>query len=278
VLTAKLADILGSDIDFRRDLREGDNFRVLYEEVWRDGRQIRTGTVQAVEFTARGRTRRAFLLDDGAGDPTYFDENGAALQKGLLRAPLQYSRISSEFSYRRFHPVLGKMMPHLGIDYAAPLGTPVKAAGDGVVLEASARGGNGKYIHLRHANQSLETYYLHLSRFAKGIRSGAHVKQGQVIGYVGATGYATGPHLDYRIKLNGKFVNPRTIKAPAAEPLRGERQARFREHATQLAATLAALPAQTATEVPMLYAGTPPAWMGAALAAADLPAAMRALD
>lgn len=278
VLTAKLADILGSDIDFRRDLREGDSFRVLYEEVWRDGRQVRTGTVQAVEFTTRGKTRRAFLLDDGTGDPAYFDENGASLQKSLLRAPLQYSRISSDFSYHRFHPVLGRMMPHLGIDYAAPLGTPVKAAGDGVVVEASARGGNGRYIHLRHANRGLETYYLHLSRFAKGVRSGVKVQQGQVIGYVGATGYATGPHLDYRIKLNGKFVNPRTIKAPASEPLRGERQTRFRDHADQLAATLAALPPQAATEVPMLYAGTPPAWLGATYAAAELPTVVRAID
>jgi murein DD-endopeptidase MepM/ murein hydrolase activator NlpD len=278
VLTPKLADILGSDIDFRRDLREGDSFRILYEEVWREGRLVRTGTVQAVEFTSRGKTRRAFLLDDGNGDPAYFDENGASLQKSLLRAPLQYSRISSDFSYHRFHPVLGRMMPHLGIDYAAPLGTPVKAAGDGVVVEASTRGGNGRFVHLRHANKGLETYYLHLSRFAKGIHGGSRVQQGQVIGYVGATGYATGPHLDYRIKMNGKFVNPRTIKAPASEPLRGERQARFQDHAEQLAATLAALPPQAATEVPMLYAGTPPAWLGATYAAADLPTVVRAID
>ena len=113
-----------------------------------------------------------------------------------MRAPLQYSRISSDFSYRRFHPVLGKMMPHLGIDYAAPLGTPVKAAGDGVVLAAAAKGGNGRYVHIRHANKNLETYYLHLSKFGKGIRAGTRVAQGEIIGYVGAPGYATGPHLD----------------------------------------------------------------------------------
>lgn len=277
-LAPKLADILGWDIDFRRDLREGDTFRVLYEEVWRDDRLVRTGAIQAVEFTSRGKERRAFLFDDGTGDPGYFDETGGSRSKSLLRAPLQYSRISSEFSYRRFHPVLGKMMPHLGIDYAAPLGTPVKAAGDGVVLAASAKGGNGKYVHIRHANKSLETYYLHLSRFGKGIKSGARVQQGQVIGYVGATGYATGPHLDYRIKVDGKFVNPRTIKAPAAEPLSGVRQARFRGHAEQLAATMAALPPQESTLVPTLYAGTPPAWLGASLAAAELPTAVRAAD
>lgn len=277
-LAPKLADILGWDIDFRRDLRKGDTFRILYEEVWRDDRLVRSGAIQAVEFTSGGKARRAFLFDDGNGDPGYFDETGGSRAKSLLRAPLQYSRISSEFSYRRFHPVLGKMMPHLGIDYAAPLGTPVKAAGDGVVLAASAKGGNGKYVHIRHANKTLETYYLHLSKFGKGIKSGARVQQGQVIGYVGATGYATGPHLDYRIKVNGKFVNPRTIKAPAAEPLSGVRQARFREHADQLAATLAALPAQESTLVPTLYAGTPPAWLGAQYAVADLPTAVRAAD
>ena len=277
-LAPKLADILGWDIDFRRDLREGDSFRILYEEVWRDDRLVRTGAIQAVEFTSRGKPRRAFLFDDGTGDPGYFDQTGGSLQKSLLRAPLQYSRISSDFSYRRFHPVLNKMMPHLGIDYAAPLGTPVKAAGDGVVLAASAKGGNGKYVHIRHANKSLETYYLHLSRFGKGVKTGARVQQGQVIGYVGATGYATGPHLDYRIKMNGKFVNPRTIKAPAAEPLSGARQARFRDHAGQLAATLAALPSQSSTVVPTIYAGTPPSWLGASYAAADLPAAVRAAE
>ncbi len=274
-LAPKLADILGSDIDFRRDLHEGDTFRILYEEVWRDDRLVRTGAIQAVELTSRGKARRAFLYDDDAGDPAYFDETGGSRQRSLLRAPLQYSRISSEFSYRRFHPVLGKMMPHLGIDYAAPLGTPVKAAGDGVVLAAAAKGGNGKYVHIRHNNRNLETYYLHLSKFGQGVKSGARVKQGQVIGYVGATGYATGPHLDYRIKIDGKFVNPRTIKAPATESLAGARRDRFREHAQQLAATLAVLPAAAATPVPTLYAGTPPAWLGAALATAELPQTLR---
>lgn len=277
-LAPKLADILGWDIDFRRDLREGDTFRIVYEEVWRDGRLLRSGAIQAVEFVSQGQARRAFLFDDGNSDAGYYDENGASLQKSLLRAPLQYSRISSDFSYRRFHPVLGKMMPHLGIDYAAPLGTPIKAGGDGVVLEALAKGGNGRYIHIRHTNKEFETYYLHLSRFAKGIRAGARVRQGQVIGYVGATGYATGPHLDYRIKRNGKFVNPRTLKAPAAAPLSGDRQARFKEHAAQLAATLSVLPDQQTMVVPTLYAGTPPAWLGASYAAAELPTTVRALD
>lgn len=277
-LAPKLADILGWDIDFRRDLREGDTFRIVYEEVWRDGRLLRSGAIQAVEFVSQGQTRRAFLYDEDGSDAGYYDENGASMQKALLRAPLQYSRISSDFSYRRFHPVLNKMMPHLGIDYAAPLGTPVKAGGDGVVLAASAKGGNGRYIHIRHANKEFETYYLHLSKFAKGIRAGARVRQGQVIGYVGATGYATGPHLDYRIKRNGKFVNPRTLKAAAAAPLSGERQARFKEHAAQLAATLSVLPERQTMVVPTLYAGTPPAWLGASYAAADLPTAVRALD
>lgn len=277
-LAPKLADILGWDIDFRRDLREGDSFRILYEEVWRDNRLVRSGAIQAVEFTSKGKTSRAYLFDDGHGDAGYFDQNGGSLQKALLRAPLQYSRISSDFSYHRFHPVLNQMMPHLGIDYAAPLGTPVKAAGDGVVVEASSRGGNGRYVHIRHANKEYETYYLHLSKFGKGIRAGTRVAQGEIIGYVGATGYATGPHLDYRIKQNGKFVNPRTLKAPSIAPLAGERRLRYRDHAEQLALTLKTLPTMQSVEVPTLYAGTPPARMNGAYAAADLPAVIRAVD
>ena len=277
-LAPKLADILGWDIDFRRDLREGDTFRVLYEEVWRDARLVRSGAIQAVEFTSKGKTSRAYLFDNGHGDTGYFDQNGGSLQKALLRAPLQYSRISSDFSYHRFHPVLNQMMPHLGIDYAAPLGTPVKAAGDGVVMEASAGGGNGRYVHIRHANKEYETYYLHLSRFGKGIHSGTRVAQGDIIGYVGATGYATGPHLDYRVKQNGKFINPRTLNAPSIAPLAGARRLQFREHAEQLALTLKSLPMQQSIEVPTLYAGTPPARMSGALAVADLPAVIRAVD
>ncbi|MBU2503240.1 peptidoglycan DD-metalloendopeptidase family protein [bacterium] len=228
-LAAKMNDIMGWDIDFKRDLRKGDTFRIIYEEVWKDGELVRTGAVEALEIVNRGRTRRAYRFSTADGRPGYFDDEGKNLQKQLMRAPLEYSRISSDFSYRRFHPVLKKWMPHLGVDYAAPLGTPIRAGGDGVVVAATVKKGNGRYVHIRHNNSEYETYYLHLANFAKGIKAGAKVRQGEVIGYVGATGYATGPHLDYRVKRNGEFVNPRLLKLPAAHPVSGDMMADFHE-------------------------------------------------
>jgi murein DD-endopeptidase MepM/ murein hydrolase activator NlpD len=218
-LAPKMNDILGWDIDFTRDLRKGDTFRILYEEVWRDGEFVRTGTVLAAELINAGKERQAFRYKSKDERTHYFDAQGNNMQKQLMRAPLEYSRISSKFSYRRFHPVLKKWMPHLGIDYAAPTGTPVKAAGDGVIVKARKKKGNGRYVQIRHTNREYETYYLHLSRYGKGIKEGTKVTQGQIIGYVGATGYATGPHLDFRVKRNGKFINPRKMKSPAAKPV-----------------------------------------------------------
>ncbi len=218
-LAPKMNDILGWDLDFNRDLRKGDTFRILYEEVHKEGEVVRTGSILGVEIINRGKARQAFQFTTADGRTHYYNAEGLNLQKQLSRAPLQYSRVSSKFSYRRFHPVLKKWMPHLGVDYAAPLGTPVRAGGDGVVVACTSKKGNGRYIQIRHTNAEYETYYLHLSRYAKGIRKGSKVDQGQLIGYVGATGYATGPHLDYRVKRNGKFVNPRSLKLPAAAPV-----------------------------------------------------------
>jgi len=218
-LAPKMSDILGWDLDFSRDLRKGDTFRILYEEIHKDGRPIRTGSILGVEIVNRGKARQAFQFTSSDGRTHYYNAEGLNLQKQLMRAPLEYSRISSKFSYRRLHPVLNRYMPHLGVDYAAPLGTPVCAGGDGVVVACTSKKGNGRYIQIRHTNAEYETYYLHLSRYAKGIRKGSKVDQGQIIGYVGATGYATGPHLDYRVKRNGKFVNPRSLKLPAAAPV-----------------------------------------------------------
>jgi len=218
-LAPKINDILGWDIDFSRDLRKGDTFRILYEEVWKDGQYVRTGTVLAAELINAGKERQAFRYTSKDERTHYFDAEGNNMQKQLMRAPLEYSRISSKFSYRRFHPVLKKWMPHLGVDYAAPTGTPVKAAGDGVIVAARKKKGNGRYVQIRHTNREYETYYLHLSRYGKNIKEGTKVTQGQIIGYVGATGYATGPHLDFRVKRNGKFVNPRKMKSPAAKPV-----------------------------------------------------------
>jgi len=245
-LAPKMNDILGWDIDFQRDLRTGDSFRILYDEVWRDGKRVRTGTIKAVTLTNRGHQQSAFLFT-GGDQPRYYDTSGRNLQKQLLRAPLNYSRISDHFTQRRFHPVLKRWMPHLGVDYAAPLGTPVRAGGDGVIAAATRKKGNGRYIRIRHTNSEYETYYLHLSRFAKGIVPGKTVRQGQVIGYVGATGYATGPHLDYRVKRRGKFVNPRLLKLPAADPVPAPLKTDFDAVAQRYTAALNTLALNTTT-------------------------------
>ncbi|MFT5233947.1 MAG: murein DD-endopeptidase MepM/ murein hydrolase activator NlpD, partial [Candidatus Krumholzibacteriia bacterium] len=166
-LAPKMNDIMGWDIDFKRDLRQGDTFRILYEEVWKDGARVRTGGIQAIEMVNKKKMRSAFLFT-GGDHPHYYDSEGRNMQKQLLRAPINYSRISAGFSHRRFHPVHKKWMPHLGVDYAAPIGTPVRAGGDGEVLVARYKKGNGNYIQIRHTNAEFETYYLHLSKYAKG--------------------------------------------------------------------------------------------------------------
>ncbi len=222
-LAVKLNDIFAWDIDFFTDLRPNDYYRLIYEEkeiAKPDGEIInKIDRIVAAEFNCDGDKHYAFLFkNDGENFEDYFDEKGNSLRKQLLRAPLSFTRISSGFSYRRFHPVLHHYRPHLGIDYAAPRGTPVMSTGDGTVIKASYTRANGNYVKIRH-NSNYISYYLHLSRFGKGIKYGAKVTQGDIIGYVGATGYATGPHLDYRIKKNGQFVNPRKLKLPPAEPV-----------------------------------------------------------
>lgn len=277
-LAPKMSDILGWDIDFTRDLRKGDTFRVLYEEVWKDGELVRTGQILGVELENRGQMRSAFLFNSADGRPGYFDDQGNNMAKQLMRAPLQYSRISSTFSYRRFHPVLKKWMPHLGVDYAAPLGTPVRAAGDGTVLTATSKEGNGRYIQIRHTNAEYETYYLHLSRFAKGIKKGARVRQGDVIGYVGASGYATGPHLDFRVKRSGKFVNPRKLKLPAAAPVAGDLKERFAALTGAYAAVLAGVEVNAPPVVLPPLAPVDAPFDGPVYTSADLPMGLRAVN
>lgn len=278
-LASKMNDILGWDLDFSRDLRKGDTFRIVYEEVWKDQELVRTGSILALEIVNRGQDKRAFLYTNDEGRPGYYDPEGKNLQKQLMRAPLNYSRISSTFSYRRFHPVLKKWMPHLGVDYAAPLGTPVRAAGDGVIAEASSKQGNGRYVHIRHTNREYETYYLHLSKFAPGVKVGQKVRQGQVIGYVGATGYATGPHLDFRVKRSGKFVDPRKLKLPAAAPVPDGQLARYAAQTGLYAAALDELDLDRGpVNLPPLALLEPPAWDRIEYAATELPATVRADD
>jgi murein DD-endopeptidase MepM/ murein hydrolase activator NlpD len=222
----QMANVFAWDIDFHRDMQRGDFFKVIYEERVRFDGMKKIGRIVAAEFSNQGKSHYAFMFRNEDGKPDYFDENGKSLRKQLLKAPLSYSRISSNFSHRRFHPVLHHYAPHLGIDYAAPIGTPVMATGDASVLETGHNNANGRYIKLRHAN-GYTTYYLHLSRFAKGVHPGARVRQGEVIGYVGKSGYATGPHLDYRVKKGNTFVNPRKISLPPAAPVTNANMAAF---------------------------------------------------
>jgi murein DD-endopeptidase MepM/ murein hydrolase activator NlpD len=277
-LAPKMSDILGWDIDFSRDLRKGDTFRILYEEVWKDGELVRTGQILGVEMENRGQPRSAFLFTSADGRPGYYDSQGNNMAKQLMRAPVQYSRISSGFSYRRFHPVLKRYMPHLGVDYAAPLGTPVRAAGDGTILAATRKEGNGRYIQIRHTNAEYETYYLHLSRFAKGIKRGTRVTQGQIIGYVGASGYASGPHLDFRVKRGGKFVNPRKLKLPAAAPVSGELKEQFGSLTGIYTAVLAEIAVDAAPVILPPLAPLDAPFEGPVFTAAELPVGIGAAN
>ncbi|MEX2600182.1 MAG: peptidoglycan DD-metalloendopeptidase family protein [Balneolaceae bacterium] len=223
-----LASIFAWQIDFFR-LQIGDNFRIVYEEEFVNGRRLRTGRITAAEFTHREQVFTAYYFENDR-QQGYFDREGNSLQQTLLRAPFRYhQRISSGFSHNRLHPVLHVHRPHYGIDYAAPTGTPVISTGDGIVTEARYRGDNGNIVRIRH-NSVYSTAYLHLSRFATGIQPGADVKQGQVIGYVGETGLSTGPHLDYRLYVNGTPVNSLTVNLPAGKGLSGEDLVEFQFH------------------------------------------------
>ncbi|MGD8415412.1 MAG: peptidoglycan DD-metalloendopeptidase family protein [Candidatus Latescibacterota bacterium] len=225
-LAAQMAEIFGWTIDFFTDIRSGDSFAVLYEHKrYEDGRE-ETGDVLAARVVSNGREYQAFRFETGEGRWGYFDEMGRSLEKSLRRSPVKYTRVTSNFSHRRYHPINKRYQPHYGVDFGAPYGTPVYATGDGTVVAATRRTANGKYVKIKH-NNTYTTYYLHLQRFAKGIRQGKKVRQGQVIGYVGSTGWASGPHVCYRMKRNGSWVNPRRIKLPSKEPVPRSQWERF---------------------------------------------------
>jgi len=213
LLAYALSDIFSWDIDFTTDLRKGDTFRFVVEELWLGGRFKRFGEVLAAEFVNDGTTYRAFRYEGPDGRGGYYDDEGKSLQRSFLKAPLSYRRISSGFTFNRMHPILKIRRPHLGIDYVAPRGTPVSALGDGTVQFAGYKGANGNLVILKHP-KGFTTYYGHLGKIRKGIRRGARVAQGDVIGYVGSTGYATGPHLDFRMKQANRFVNPLKVHIP----------------------------------------------------------------
>lgn len=232
-LSVKMSNVLQWDIDFNRDLRVGDRFDAIFEEVYIDGNRTGVGRVLALVYENQGKEYEAFRYSDKG----YYDRDGRPLQKMFLRSPLPFTRVTSKFSHRRFHPVLKVHRPHYGVDFGAPKGTPVRATASGVVELAARKGGAGKMVEVRHS-QGYRTLYLHLSGFAPGIRRGARVSQGDLIGYVGSTGLSTGPHLDYRVKKNGKYLDPMKLPSTPAEPLAPAEIPRFEEHVEMLQAAL----------------------------------------
>ena len=237
-LAVRLAGVFDWTVDFF-SIQKGDYFRVVYEEQTVEGKPYGTGKIVAAEFFSRNKAYYALLWENGKPNQ-YYNEKGESMRKRYLKAPLEYSRISSRFSSSRLHPVLKTRRPHLGTDYAAPTGTPIRSIGDGVVVEAGYRGGNGNFVKIKH-NKNHTTGYLHMSRIGKGIRSGVRVSQGQVIGYVGSTGLATGPHLCFRFWENGVQVNPARIQTPAADPLPEKDKAAFFAHRDSLMVKLNAI-------------------------------------
>jgi murein DD-endopeptidase MepM/ murein hydrolase activator NlpD len=239
-IALKLAAVFAWDIDFVLDIREGDRFTAVYEQIYQDGKYLRDGEVLAAEFVNSGKVYQAVrFAAEASGGAGYYTPSGLPMRKAFLRAPVEFTRVSSVFNPHRLHPILNRIRGHMGTDYAAPTGTPVHAAGDGRVSFAGPRGGYGNAIVLAHGS-SVSTLYGHMSRFAKHLRVGTSIKQGDVIGYVGMTGLATGPHLHYEYIVNGAHKNPQTVHLQGAEPLRAETLQRFRDQTAPLLADLSA--------------------------------------
>ena len=213
ILAVEFAEVLAWEVDFYKDVKERDRFKILVEKIYKGKEFIRYGLIHAVEYQGAEKAIKGIRYQDD-----FYDEKGNSLKKAFLKAPLRFNRISSRFSLARKHPILGGLRPHLGTDYAAPMGTPVWAVGDGMVVSSGWNGGYGNQVVLRHAN-GYTTYYGHLSRLGPGIRAGGRVKQKQIVGYVGSTGLSTGPHLDYRLAKDGKFRNPLKESSPAGAPI-----------------------------------------------------------
>jgi murein DD-endopeptidase MepM/ murein hydrolase activator NlpD len=234
-VTLQLAEIFGGDIDFFKDLKQGDRFSVVYEARYLDGELQSSGRVVGAEFVNGGKVLTAFLRRGGEG---YYAQDGSPLKKAFLRSPLEFSRVTSGFSGARFHPILQVTRAHLGTDYAAPAGTPVRATGNGKIVFAGNQGGYGNMVHLQHQG-AFATVYAHLSRLAAGVKQGVRVTQGEVIGYVGQTGWATGPHLHYEFRVGGQHRNPQTLALPSGEPLSAPEHAAFGAAIAPAAAQLA---------------------------------------
>jgi murein DD-endopeptidase MepM/ murein hydrolase activator NlpD len=248
-LALLLADIFAYDVDFILDIREGDSFQAVVEKRYRDGKPAGYGRLLAAEFTNQGKTYQAIRFKDGSRPEAYYGPDGQSRRQLFLRAPLEFSRISSGFTMRRYHPIAKTWRAHPAIDYAAPTGTPIRTVGDGTIIAKGFTSGNGNYVKIRHAN-GYETMYLHMSRFAASSRNGGRVAQGQVIGYVGSTGLATGPHLCFRMTRNGAPVNPQQVRSVAAEPISKTNQPAFKSQATAMLALLSDRPTQVAGDTP----------------------------
>jgi murein DD-endopeptidase MepM/ murein hydrolase activator NlpD len=231
----QIANIFGWDIDFALDIQPGDNFSVLFEEQYLDGKKIGNGNILGTEFTNRGKTYRAVRYVNADGMANYYSPEGQPMKKAFLRAPLDFTRVSSNFNPNRLHPILKTKRPHRGVDYAAPTGTPIYAAGDGKVVRAGYTPANGNFVVIQHGG-NYTTKYLHLHK--RSVKVGQTVDQRQIIGSVGSTGYATGPHLHYEFLVGGVHTDPRTVKLPQAEPIGKREMASFMEQTAPLVAEL----------------------------------------
>jgi murein DD-endopeptidase MepM/ murein hydrolase activator NlpD len=257
-LALDLAEIFAWDVDFNTEIQRGDSFRVAVPKLTVDGRFIKYGPIVSAQFVRGGRTLRAVRFESASGGAGYYSPDGTPLRKAFLRSPLRFTRISSGFSQRRLHPVLRTVRAHLGIDFAAPTGTPVSASADGVVTSSGWAGGYGKSVRIRHAN-GFETLYGHLSRI--DVRAGQRVSQGTRVGAVGSTGLASGPHLDYRMIQNGAFVNPFRVQTPPAEPIEDAERPAFEAARSAALALLGPAPAAPSAlaSATILSAPLPPA-------------------
>lgn len=234
----ELANIFGWDIDFILDIREGDKFNLIYEELYLDGDKYKNGRILAANFTNQGKAFSAVLYNEENGDSNYFTPDGESMRKAFIRTPVDFARISSHFNLKRKHPILHKIRAHKGTDYAASYGTPIKATGDGKIINARNKGGYGRTVIIQHGSK-ITTLYAHLSKYARGIKEGSRVKQGQIIGYIGSSGLASGPHLHYEFRVNGVHKNPLKVQLPHAEPISKTQLARFRLYTDKYLAQLA---------------------------------------
>jgi murein DD-endopeptidase MepM/ murein hydrolase activator NlpD len=239
-IAIQLAEIFSSDIDFHLDLRKGDRFSVIYEAGYSNGEMVKPGRILAAEFVNQGETYQAVLYQEADGQSNYYTPDGKSLKKSFLRSPLEFSRISSGFSLARFHPVLQKWRAHKGVDYAAPTGTRVRATADGTVAFIGTQGGYGNVVMLQYPGE-ITTVYGHLSRFAPGLRKGQKVSQGDVIGQVGMSGVATGPHLHYEFRVRGEHRDPLKMALPSVPPITAHNLAAFRQQAQPRLSQLALL-------------------------------------